>query len=90
MTDLTPRTRALIERVEAVLPSQHTPEFERIDERLLSVQVCTSLTDAEATERVNCIPAGTSYGRHLSTDPACAPVPCDDRPDTHRHLIFEC
>lgn len=90
MTELSPQTQALVAQVEAAIPSQHTPEFERLDERPLSVQVCTSLTDADATERVNRIPAGTSHGWQLSTEPGLAPVPCADKPDTHRHLIFEC
>lgn len=87
---LMPSTVRLIEQIEAAAPTQQTPEFTRLGEMLLSIQVCTSLSDEEATTRANLVPPGTSYGWQLSTDPALAPVPCDDNPDTHRHLIFEC
>lgn len=88
--ELKPETVALVARVEAALPSQNTPEFTRIQERLLSTQVCTSLPDDEATVRMNLLPSGTSHGWQLSTEPENAPVPCADQPETHRHLIFDC
>ena len=81
-------TWALVQQVEANRPSQSTPEFARLSEKILGVQVCTSLSDEEATERVNLVPAGTTNGWVLSERPEHAPVPCDDRPETHRHLIF--
>jgi hypothetical protein len=87
---LRPETRALIERTEAAMPTQRTPEFTRLQEGIFNVQVCTSLSDDEATERVNLMPPGTTHGWQLSAEPDQAPVPCDDKPDTHRHLVFEC
>jgi hypothetical protein len=90
LADLSPETRALIERTEAAMPSQRTDEFTRIRETVFNVQACTSLSDEEATERVNLMPSGTTYGWQLSTEPDHAPVPCNDKPDTHRHLVFEC
>lgn len=89
LADLAPETRALVEQVEREMPTQSTPEFTRIRENLFQVQVCTSLTDEEAAERVNRVPSGTSFGWVLATDRGLAPVPCDDNPQTHRHLIFE-
>ena len=88
--DLSPAVRALVEQVNANMPSQQTPEFTRLSERLLGIQACTSLSDEEATERVNRAPSGTTNGWQLSTDPELAPVPCADNPSTHRHVIFEC
>lgn len=88
--DLRPETRALVEQVNANMPSQQTPEFTRLSERLLSIQACTSLSDKEATERVNRVPCGSTNGWQLSTDPKLAPVACADNPSTHRHVIFEC
>lgn len=93
MTDidnLSPSTRRLIQTVEAATPRQHTPEFTRLREDLCWAQACTSLPDAQAVERMNEMPSGTSGGWTLSTDPQLAPVPCADNPTTHRHLIFEC
>lgn len=88
--ELSPETLDLITKITAAAPSMKTPEFEVISERLLSVQVCTSMPDAEATERMNLLPSGTSHGWSLSTEPVNAPVPCADQPETHRHLIFDC
>lgn len=88
--DLRPETLALIERLEAAMPSQKTPEFTRLRESVFNVQACTSLSDEEATERVNRLAAGTINGWHLTTEPHLAPVPCEDQPDTHRHVVFEC
>ncbi|KAB1119074.1 hypothetical protein [Micromonospora aurantiaca (nom. illeg.)] len=42
-------------------------------------QACTSLSDEDATARMNLLPPGTSGGWQLTTDPA-----------NHRHLIFGC
>mgnify|MGYP001301199921 CR=1 FL=1 len=87
--ELSPKTRALIAQVEAAAPGQQTPEFTRLREGLFDAQVCTSLSDEEATARMNEVPSGTSGGWQLTTDPDLAPVACADNPSTHRHLIFE-
>ena len=89
LDNLAPSTRRLVETVEAAAPSQQTPEFTRLREGLFDAQVCTSLSDEEATERMNRVPSGTSNGWQLTTDPYLAPVACLDNPDTHRHLTFE-
>ncbi|MEV7265632.1 hypothetical protein AB0N38_18955 [Micromonospora aurantiaca] len=93
MTDLdqlSPATRRRVEAVEAAAPTQQTPEFTRLWEHLLYAQACTSLSDEDATARMNLLPSGTSGGWQLTTDPANAPVACADNPTTHRHLIFGC
>lgn len=87
--DLTPQTRALIEQAETAMPSQDTDEFTRMRESLFGLQVCTSLSDEEATARVNLVPSGTHHGWQLTTDADAQPVACEDRPATHRHLLFE-
>lgn len=87
---LHPETRALIERVETAMPGQKTPEFTRLKETMLHIQVCTSLSDEEATGRANELPPADTLSWELSADPSLAPVPCADNPETHRHLIFEC
>jgi hypothetical protein len=91
-SDLRPETRALIEQIEATEPSMRTDEFTLLRQDLFSIQVCTSLTDEQATARANTWPSGTTHGWQLDAEghPESAPVPCADRPDTHRHLVFLC
>lgn len=92
--ELSPKTLALVEQVQAAMPGQKTDEFERLGEGLCYVSVCTSLSDEDAAARVNEVPAGTSNGWTLSEDKEFAdgtphPTPCPDKPATHRHLLFE-
>jgi hypothetical protein len=70
--------------------TQESEEFCRIHEGLFEVVVCTSLTDEEATERVNLVPSGTVGGWKLFTGPGVSQRPCDTDPGTHRHIAFEC
>lgn len=86
LDQMSPGTRALLERVQATAPLWVSDEFARIGERLGAVLVCTSLTDDEVTERVRQIPSGTSGG--WAIDPDLAPAPCPNRPATHRHRIL--
>lgn len=90
LDDIQPTTRTLLERVEAGLKAQPGDDFERLGESLLYARACTSLSDEDATARMNLTPSGTSYGWQLCTDDGHAPVPCQDKPDTHRHLMWEC
>ena len=88
MSNLSPRLQAFVDQMEAGLADQERDDFQRLQEMLLSVQVCTSLPDEEATARMNLTPSGTSGGWQLSEE--LKPVPCAAHPDTHRHLIFDC
>lgn len=90
MAELEPRLQARVDAVEAGLAAQKGEDFERLREGLFNVQVCTSLSDEEATARMALTPSGTSYGWQLTEDADAQPVPCAGRPDTHRHLVFEC
>jgi len=87
--NVSPATQQLVEAVTAAMPRQTSPEFTRLSEGLFDAQVCTSLSDEDATARMNEVPSGTSYGWQLTTDADRAPVACADQPATHRHLIFE-
>lgn len=92
MTTLSAATEALIADITVKLPRQHTPEFDRIGQGMTYVQVCTSLDDADATERVNELgpmPHRPDRRWQLATDGELAPVACDEKP-THRHIVFEC
>jgi hypothetical protein len=81
---------AYVDQLLAGLKQQQTWEFFRLAENLVSVQVCTSLSDEDATARMNLTPSGTKGGWQLTDDPNNGPVPCADEPATHRHLIFVC
>ena len=63
---------------------------------LCSASVCSNLTDEETTARLNADhPTGIDSRWSRSTDTTFVngepnPRPCDDMPDTHRHILFEC
>lgn len=62
---------------------------------LCAAAVCTSLTNDEATGRLNTAhPTGISSRWELADKPFPNgdpnPGPCPDHPDTHRHLYFHC
>jgi hypothetical protein len=63
---------------------------------LCSASVCTSLSNEDATARLNGQePTGIDSQWQISSDPTFAsgqtnPRPCDDWPDTHRHILFNC
>ncbi|HEX6970501.1 MAG TPA: hypothetical protein VF174_17040 [Micromonosporaceae bacterium] len=71
-------------------------EFRAYAVGLCSASVCTSLSDEEATERLNSEhPTGISSRWEVADDPTFSdgrpnPLPCDDYPDTHRHILFHC
>ena len=69
-------------------PGQLTDEFCQVAMSMFEMVICTSLSDEEALVRARTTPSGTSGGwkRSHRTD---QPLPCEDGPDTHRHLIFE-
>lgn len=57
--------------------------------------VCTSLTDAEATARLNATHPAGPRSRWSVADEAFFGgqpngAPCEKQPATHRHLLFEC
>jgi hypothetical protein len=93
MTDLTPPlSLAQIEAIEAA--AQPTDEFTIYAEGPFYSSVCTSLTDEEATARRNLAPSGTDLGWRIVDGPFRDGTPngspCQQRPDTHRHLLYEC
>lgn len=90
MAALEPRLQAFVDQMEAGLAAQKDDDFERIGEGLCWARACTSLSDADATARMNLTPSGTSHGWQLTDEPNAQPVPCADKPQTHRHLVFEC
>ena len=89
---LEPRLVALVDQTQAALTEQQGDDFKRLQENLASVLACTSLSDEDATARMTLTPPSSSgwLRWQLDTDPANAPVPCAEKPTTHRHLVFVC
>ena len=58
--------------------------------------VCTSLSKVEAGRRLNVLhPTGLATPWKPSKDKEFAsggpnPCPCEDKPETHKHYLFEC
>lgn len=87
-----PYLAAMVDRFTAAMPRQHSPEFSRVVEAAAELVVCTSLDDAEATERVNELgpfPDKPERRWQLAGCDCCPPVACVDKPATHRHVVFE-
>jgi hypothetical protein len=62
---------------------------------LVFASVCTSLDDETATLRLNLQhPTGISSSweicEHEFADHSSNPHPCNQSPDTHRHILFNC
>ena len=63
---------------------------------LCAASVCTRLSDEETTKRLNMEhPVGFGPGWTISKDThfrqgQTNPCPCEDMPDTHRHILYEC
>lgn len=70
------------------LLAQTTEEFCRTREYTNAVLVCTSLSDDEATARINLVPSGAADDWRLNRLPGGHPRTCPDEPDTHRHVVF--
>lgn len=56
---------------------------------------CTSLDDATATTRMNAaVATGTDTPWRIADEPFRTgepnPCPCNDKPATHRHILFVC
>ena len=71
-------------------------DFEVYSIGIVHASVCTSLSDEEATKRINAEhPTGTSSMWAVSKsatfrDGNPNPCPCERNPKTHRHILFEC
>lgn len=89
---------AVTRKPAATAPPEHTqagPAFVAYSVGMCSASVCTSLTDEEATQRLNAShPTGISSRWRLPDEPLAYGErngrPCPDRPQTHRHLLFHC
>jgi len=59
----------------------------RVD--IVFAAVCTSLSDEEATERLNA-ENPTGIGSKWEIDKDTPSSVCQDNPDTHRHIVYNC
>lgn len=71
------------------------PDFELYAAGGGCASVCTTLPDEEATEQLNRVyPTGIRSRWEVSDDDfadgSTNPCPCDDHPETHRHILFNC
>lgn len=63
---------------------------------VVCASVCTSLTDEQATDRLNAEhPTGITTRWQVAPDETFAtgqpnPTPCEHHPETHRHILFHC
>lgn len=75
---------------------QKVGEFEIYRQGLTYMSVCTDMEPAEAEAYAEAVsPAGTKMGWKISKDKTFAtgepnPCPCDQKPKTHVHILFEC
>jgi hypothetical protein len=73
-----------------------TKDFNAYAVGICYASVCTNLSVAEATKRLNEEhPTGIRPQWKLDDDPSFAggksnPCPCENNPETHRHLLFCC
>ncbi|AGL19529.1 hypothetical protein [Actinoplanes sp. N902-109] len=70
-------------------PDQIDTTFVINGESPSSVEACTSLTDEEATKRVNREASHPGPWRLSTVSALFAPARCPGMPDTHRHLLFQ-
>lgn len=75
--------------------SKEVKEFHVAEVGIVRAIVCTSLSDDEATKRLNEEhPTGISSRWEIDPivldDGTQTPCKCLDNPDTHRHIIFSC
>lgn len=74
---------------------QELKEFQVYSVGFVNASVCTSLSVAEATKRLNLEhPSGCRSKWKKSKTGFCDghtnPCPCNLSPDTHRHILFTC
>ncbi len=69
-------------------------EFVVYRQGLCFASVCSSLPEHEAIARMEGIPSGTSHGWSLADEPVNGHtsniIPCDTKPQSHKHFLFSC
>jgi hypothetical protein len=83
------------ERIEKAYKDAEGPDFQMYTMGLLFLSVCSSLGKEATVARMASIPSGTRAGWVFSDDETFAtgesnPCPCEQKPDTHMHYLFNC
>lgn len=81
--ELSPSTQSLIADMQA-WHDANRDHIEIADESLFEALVCTDLADEDVDARMAQRPGSRSGWQRQATGAAC-----QDRPETHRHLIYE-
>lgn len=94
MAELSERNKKLIRAHEEWQAANPAAELLVYSERLFYASVCTSLDDEELDRRMAARPAAATHGWVRSEEAHFAggqpnPCPCDQRPESHRHVLFE-
>lgn len=82
------------EKIEQAYQKAEGDDFEVYRMGLCYSSVCSSLGDEETVRRMQSLPAGTTHGYQLSkkenfTTGETNSYPCEQRPKTHKHYLFE-
>jgi hypothetical protein len=82
---------------ESPVPEETPGAFTAYAVGVCNASVCTSLSDEEATFQLNLqhwtgigAPWQISDDTHFADGTHTNPCPCEDQPDTHRHILFNC
>jgi hypothetical protein len=91
---LSERSKKLIRTYQDWDAANEPGELTVYSEGLCYASVCTSLDDEELDRRMAARPATETRGWVRSEDTHFAggqpnPSPCEQRPETHRHVLFE-
>ena len=92
--ELSERSKTIIRAHEEWQAANPANELMIYDEGLCYASVCTSLGDEELDRRMAARPATETRGWVRSEDTHFVggqpnPCPCEHRPETHRHVLFE-
>ncbi len=82
-------------RVEKAYKDAEGPDFQMYSTGLLFMSVCSSLGKEATVVRMASVPSGTRAGWVFSDNETFAmgepnPSPCEDKPETHMHYLFNC
>ena len=83
------------ERIGQAYKDAQGPDFQVYSEGLFVTSVCSSLDQEATVARMATIPSGIRAGWVLSEDETFRtgepnPCPCEDKPETHMHYLFNC
>lgn len=83
------------EKLEAAIKAQEDERLVVYTEGLCFASVCSDLAVEEVAQRMKTRISGTTHGWGFSKnetfkDGEPNPCPCNRKPNTHKHFLFEC